>query len=92
MYLINKCFNNNLNNIINEEIYNLIDKKFLNIKVNSEKVIDHILNDKKNNGDMICFIILKDIGQTTISYYHKDEVRDKIILEIDNLFAIQITE
>ena len=86
MYLINKCFENNLDNGINEEIYKLIDEKFFNIKCNASKVIEHILNDKKNNGDMICFIVLKDLGHTIISYYHKDDVRDKIILEINKLF------
>jgi 3-dehydroquinate synthase len=87
MYLINKCFDNNLSNDINEEIYHLIDKKFLKIKVNAEKVIEHILNDKKNNGDMICFIILKEVGHTTISYYHKNDIRDKIIGEVNKLFT-----
>lgn len=87
MYLINKCFSNNLSSNINEEVYNLIDKKFLKIKIDSLKVIEHILNDKKNNGNMICFIILKDIGHSIISYHHMNDVRDKIILEIDNLFT-----
>jgi 3-dehydroquinate synthase len=88
MYLINKCFTNNLSTDINEQIYNLIDTKFLKINVNAEKVIDHILNDKKNNGDMLCFIILNDIGHTVISYYHKNNVRTKIIDEINKLFNI----
>jgi 3-dehydroquinate synthase len=86
MYLINKCFKNNLSKEINEVIYGLIDKKFINIIVDTEKVIEHILNDKKNNGDMICFIILKDIGHTTISYFHINDVKNKIILEINSLF------
>jgi 3-dehydroquinate synthase len=88
MYLINKCFDNDLPRDINEEIYKLIDKKFLNININPSNVIEHILNDKKNNGDMICFIILKDIGHTTISYYHKDDIKDKIMLEINSLFNL----
>jgi len=87
MYLINKCFDNNLRNDINETIYNLIDPKFLKINVNSSKVIEHILNDKKNNGDMICFIILKELGHSIISYYNKNDVCDKIMLEINNLFT-----
>jgi 3-dehydroquinate synthase len=87
MYLINKCFDHNLRNDINETIYNLIDQKFLKIKVNASKVIEHILNDKKNNGDMICFIILKELGHSIISYYPMNDVRDKIILEINNLFT-----
>jgi len=87
MYLINKCFENTLSNEINQVIYNLIDTKFFKINVNSFKVIEHILNDKKNNGDMICFIILKDVGHTTISYYHINDVRDKLMLELNNLFT-----
>lgn len=87
MYLINKCFNNNLKKDINEHIYNLIDPKFLKINVSASKVIEHILNDKKNNGDLICFIILKDLGHSIISYHHKNDVRDKIMLEINNLFT-----
>ena len=90
MYLINKCFDNNLSSNINEQIYNLIDTKFLKIKVNAEKVIDHILNDKKNNGDMLCFIVLNNVGHTVISYHHKNDVRTKIIDEINKLFNISV--
>lgn len=87
MYLINKIFHPDKFTDENKLIINLIDKKFLNIKIVKEDVMKHILNDKKNVGDLICFIVLDEIGKTTIKHVHMENIKQTIINELDNLFG-----
>ena len=46
-----------------------IKKKIKRIDYN--KIIDHMTNDKKNNDDKINLILLKRIGQTTLPNSYK---------------------
>ena len=46
----------------------LVDPKFFNIEFNYSEFIKHILSDKKNKGNDICFILLDEIGKSKIIY------------------------
>jgi 3-dehydroquinate synthase len=59
---------------INNFILELIDPKFFNIEFNYSEFIKHILSDKKNRGNEICFILLDAIGQTKIIYKNINNV------------------
>lgn len=86
MYLINNIFDNELDIDINYTIYNLIDKKYLQINIDKQNLVKHILNDKKNDGDNICFIVLKSLGKTEITYHNILTIKYKLYLAINNLF------
>ena len=66
---------------INNFILELIDSKFFNIEFNYSEFINHILSDKKNKGNDICFILLDEIGQTKIIYKNINNV-EKIMSDI----------
>ena len=53
---------------INNFILELVDPKFFNIEFNYSEFIKHILSDKKNKGNDICFILLDEIGKSKIIY------------------------
>jgi 3-dehydroquinate synthase len=59
---------------INNFILELIDPKFFNIEFNYSEFIKHILSDKKNKGNEICFILLDEIGQSKIIYKNINNV------------------
>jgi 3-dehydroquinate synthase len=66
---------------INNFILELIDPKFFNIEFNYSDFIKHILSDKKNKGNDVCFILLDEIGQSKIIYKNINNV-EKIMSEI----------
>jgi 3-dehydroquinate synthase len=66
---------------INNFILELIDPKFFNIEFNYSDFIKHILSDKKNKGNDVCFILLDEIGQSKIIYKNINNV-EKIMSDI----------
>jgi 3-dehydroquinate synthase len=66
---------------INNFILELIDPKFFNIEFNYSEFIKHILSDKKNKGNDVCFILLDEIGQSKIIYKNINNV-EKIMSDI----------
>jgi 3-dehydroquinate synthase len=86
MYLINKIFYDNKHSDVNNFIIKLIPEKFKNFSVSYSKLVDAVLNDKKNNGDNICFILLEEVGRTTITYNTFSKISDKLLTELNILF------
>jgi 3-dehydroquinate synthase len=87
MYLINKIFYINKHSDINNFIIKLIPERFLNFSISYTKLLEAVLNDKKNNGDNICFILLEEIGRTSITYHSFSKISDKLITELNMLFV-----
>jgi len=86
MYLINKIFYDNKYDDVNKIILSMIDEKFLKIKIDFDIFIKHVMNDKKNNGSKICFILLDDYGKSLIIFKEKNEIENKIKDEFLKLF------
>lgn len=86
MYIINKIFYSDIYKEVNNFILNMIPDKFKNIKLNYDDIINNIKNDKKNDGNKICFIILDNFGKTKIIYRSLDLIENKIKLIFDELF------
>jgi 3-dehydroquinate synthase len=88
MLLINTLFYNDKYNEINEYILELIPKKYKNknIKLSYKAFLEHILNDKKNNGNEICFILLEDIGKSIFMYKKMEFIEKNLKVLFDRLF------
>jgi 3-dehydroquinate synthase len=86
MYIKNELFYEGKYKEINEIILNLVDKKFYEIELNYNEFINHVLNDKKNKGDNIFFILLNDIGKSIFIYKTKEDIEEKIKIILKKLF------
>ena len=53
---------------INNIILEMVHPTFFEIEFKYEVFINHLLSDKKNNGELICFILLDEIGKTIFAY------------------------
>lgn len=78
MYIENSLLDDTKYNDINKTILNLVNPKFLNIDIDYSLLIKHILSDKKNKGNNVCFIFLENIGCTKVVYKPIDSIRDKL--------------
>jgi 3-dehydroquinate synthase len=78
MYIENCLLGDTKYNDINKTILNLVNSKFFNIDINYSLFIKHILSDKKNRGNNVCFILLENIGLTRIVYKSIDTIEDKL--------------
>ena len=79
MLIVNKLFDvNDKYYDINAQIYDLIPIKYKNLKLSYDIFIKHLLNDKKNDGTNICFIVLDDIGQISFQFRQLDIINDKL--------------
>ena len=73
MYMINRIFYGNKFEDINLFILNIIPEKYKNIEISYTTFIQNVLNDKKNNGDKICFILLEEVGRPKMVYHKLNE-------------------
>jgi 3-dehydroquinate synthase len=73
MYIKNKLFYGDKYENINNLILNMVNKNFFDVSFNFSSFIEHILSDKKNRGNDVCFILLEEIGNTIITYKKIDE-------------------
>jgi 3-dehydroquinate synthase len=79
MLIVNKLFDvNDKYYDINAQIYDLIPNKFKKINLSYEIFIKHLLNDKKNDGTNICFIVLDDIGKISFQFRQLNVINDKL--------------
>jgi len=76
IYIKNKLFYGDKYNELNNYILSLIPNKFKNINLSYNIFLEHIINDKKNDGDKICFIILNDFGDSSLIYKGINEISD----------------
>jgi 3-dehydroquinate synthase len=86
MYIKNKLFYDNKYEDINNFILKLVDEKYFKITFDYTVFIKHILSDKKNDGDKICFILLEDIGKTIFIYKDLKEINSQLESIIISLF------
>jgi 3-dehydroquinate synthase len=86
MYIKNILFYGDKYNEINNFILEMVDAKFFKLSFNYHVFIEHLLSDKKNNGDEICFILLDEIGKTIITYKKLDDFYVPLQEIIVNLF------
>lgn len=86
MYVKNILFYGNKYEEINKLILELIDKNYFNINFNYTNFFKHLLSDKKNEGDNICFILLDDIGKSRIVYKKQEEFDIKLKEILKELF------
>jgi len=88
MYIINTLFYDNKYQEINNLILKLIPEKFKKIDFSYNTFLHHLLNDKKNSGDLICFILLDDIGKSIFVYKKLEEINEKMKSIFCDLFTI----
>jgi 3-dehydroquinate synthase len=87
MLMINILFYKDKYEEINNDIIALIPNKFKKIKISYNDFIGHVLNDKKNNGADICFILMDDIGKFIFTYKKMYEIEDRLKNVFDGLFV-----
>lgn len=85
MYIKNKLFYNDKHKDIDDLILEMVPEKFFDVDFDYEIFKTHLLSDKKNNGNSVCFILLEDIGQTKFLFKNLEEINfdlKKIIIRL----------
>jgi 3-dehydroquinate synthase len=88
MYIKNVLFYQDKHCDINKVIIEMIDPKFFKIDFDYDEFVQHMLSDKKNNGDSICFILLEELGTTKILFKNLDEIYEQLKHIILSIFKI----
>ena len=78
MLIKNKLFYDTKYNDINILIQELVNPKFFEVEFNYSEFIKHLLSDKKNKGELVCFILLEEIGKSKIVYTNIKDVEIKL--------------
>jgi 3-dehydroquinate synthase len=78
MLIKNKLFYDTKYNDINILIQELVNPHFFDVEFNYSEFIKHLLSDKKNKGDLVCFILLEEIGKSKIVYINIKDVEIKL--------------
>jgi len=86
MYMINRLFYDNKYEELNNFILEIIPDKFKKIKIPFEVFLNHVLSDKKNDGENICFILLNNIGESIFVYRKLEDIIGKINNIFEELF------
>lgn len=87
MYLINTLFYDDKYKEINNYILQMIPIKFKNLTIDYDKVLNIILNDKKNKGTKVCFILLENYGESIFIFKEIDEFKDKLKIIFNDIFV-----
>lgn len=90
MYFINNLFYEDKYNDLNNYILKMIPNKFKKIDISYNTFLGHILNDKKNDGDNVCFILLNNIGESIFVFKKLSEINEKLKNIFDLLFIDKI--
>lgn len=88
MLVKNKLFFDEKYDNLNQFIFDLIPEKFKNIELDYKLFIKNILNDKKNKGSKVCFILLEDIGKSIFIYKELSEVDNKLKKLFQEMFKL----
>lgn len=86
MYIINKLFYQNKYADLNKFMIKMIPEKFKKINISYDVFINSVLNDKKNDGDNVCFIILDEIGESKFIFKKINEINNDLKNIFDELF------
>ena len=85
--MINKLFYQNKYEELNQSMIKMIPEKFKKINISYNVFINSVLNDKKNDGDNVCFIILNEIGESKFIFKKINEINDDLKNIFDELFV-----
>ena len=86
MYIINKLFYKDKYETLNSYMLSIIPNKFKKIQISYELLLNSVLNDKKNDGDNVCFILLDEIGQSKFVFKKITEFNDDLKHIFNELF------
>jgi 3-dehydroquinate synthase len=86
MYIINKLFYQDKYINLNNYMLSIIPNKFKKIQISYDLFVNSVLNDKKNDGDNICFILLDEIGHTQFIFKKLTEINNDLKNIFDELF------
>ena len=82
MYIINTLFYNDKYKQLNNYILNIIPDKFKKINISYDVFLNALLNDKKNDGNKIGFILLDEIGKSIFIFKEIHEIE----IDLKNIF------
>jgi len=86
MLIKNQLFYGNKFKEINNLILKLVDRKFFEMEFNYDIFIQHVLSDKKNKGDNICFVLLDEIGKSKLIYVKRDKIEPDLKKLLKSIF------
>jgi len=56
------------------------------MEFNYDIFIQHVLSDKKNKGDNICFVLLDEIGKSKLIYVKRDKIEPDLKKLLKSIF------
>jgi 3-dehydroquinate synthetase len=86
MYIINKLFYQEKYFDLNNYMISIIPDKFKKIEISYDLFINSVLNDKKNDGNNVCFILLDEIGNSIFIFKKINEINDQLKEIFNELF------
>jgi 3-dehydroquinate synthase len=86
MYIINKLFYQDKYETLNNYMLSIIPDKFKRIQISYDLLLSSVLNDKKNDGDNVCFILLDEIGKSKFIFRKITEINNNLKNIFDELF------
>jgi len=86
MYIINKLFYQEKYFDLNNYMISIIPDKFKKIEISYDLFINSVLNDKKNDGNNVCFILLDEIGNSIFIFKKINEINDQLKDIFNELF------
>jgi len=87
MYIINTLFYKKYDEL-NNYIFKIIPDKFKKINISYNIFINALLNDKKNDGNNICFILLDDVGKSIFVLKTLEIIEIDLQNILNNLFIL----
>ncbi len=87
MYIINTLFYNKYTEL-NNYILNIIPDKFKKINISYDVFLNALLNDKKNDGNKIGFILLDEIGKSIFIFKEIHEIEKDLKNIFKDLFLL----
>lgn len=86
IYIINKLFYQEKYIDLNSYMISIIPNKFKKIEMSYDLFINSVLNDKKNDGDNVCFILLDEIGSSKFIFKKITEINNDLKTIFNELF------
>jgi 3-dehydroquinate synthetase len=66
----------------------IIPDKFKKINISYELFINSVLNDKKNDGNNVCFILLDEIGTSKFIFKKISDINNELKNIFNELFIL----
>lgn len=87
MLIKNELFYGNKYSTLNSYIYELIPDKFKNVKINYTIFLSSMLNDKKNEGNNVCFVLLEELGKSIFVFKKLELIKYDLQILINKYFT-----